>query len=184
MPMCCVELTRRAVLIEPLCGFGRPASEHNSTTCGILQENEVAIPRGGVNCLAHEYPALDAAWWRSTSPGVGQQLGVAFHNFGPTLQHLCRADEVEWPRLVPPTESWPPLRCVRRRPPTSPLARSSAVQPDPPIPRLPPFGLWRRGVDSAAPARRGTDESWPTLLSHDLAGPRPNQRDCCPRGYA
>ena len=31
-----------------------------------------------------------------------QQLVVAFHNFGPTLQHLCRADEVELPRLAPP----------------------------------------------------------------------------------
>ena len=67
MPMCCVELTRRAVLIEPLCGFGRPASERNSTTCGILQDNELAIPRGGVNCLAHDYPALDVSWRRSTS---------------------------------------------------------------------------------------------------------------------
>ena len=67
MPMCCVELARRALLIEPLCGFGRPASDRNSTTCGILQENDDAIPRGGVNGLAHEYPALDAAWRRSTS---------------------------------------------------------------------------------------------------------------------
>jgi hypothetical protein len=33
-----------------------------------------------------------------------QQLVVAFHNFGPTLQHLCRADEVDLPRLVPPIE--------------------------------------------------------------------------------
>ena len=39
--------------------LGRPASDRNSTTCGILQDNEVAIPRGGINCVAHEYPALD-----------------------------------------------------------------------------------------------------------------------------
>ena len=70
MPMCCVELTRRAHLIKPLCSFGRPANERKSTTCGILQDNELAIPRGGVNCLAHEYPALDAVWRRSTSRGL------------------------------------------------------------------------------------------------------------------
>jgi hypothetical protein len=105
---------------------------------------------------------------------------VAFHNFGPTLQHLCRADEVELPRLGPPVESWPPLRRVRRRPPISPLAPSSAVRSDPPKPRFPLSGLWRRGIDSAPPARGGTEGSGPTLLSHDSAGPRPDQRDCCP----
>ena len=59
MPMRCVELTRRALLIEPLRGIGRPANERKSTTCGILQDNEVAIPRGGINSVAHDYPALD-----------------------------------------------------------------------------------------------------------------------------
>ena len=29
-----------------------------------------------------------------------QQFVVAFHNFGPTPQHLCRADEVELPCLA------------------------------------------------------------------------------------
>jgi hypothetical protein len=95
-----------------------------------------------------------------------QQLVVAFHNFAPTLQHLCRA---------PPVGSWPPLRRVRHRPPTSPLARSSVVQSDPPIPRLPLRGLWRRGIDSAPRARGGTEASGPTLLSQNSAGPRPDQ---------
>ncbi len=37
-----------------------------------------------------------------------QQLVVAFHNVDPTLQHLCRAEEVEWPCLAePPVESRP-----------------------------------------------------------------------------
>ena len=67
MPMCCIELTRRAVLIEPLCEFGRPASDRNSTACAILQDNEVAIPRGSINCLAHENTTLDVSRRRSTS---------------------------------------------------------------------------------------------------------------------
>ena len=185
MPMCCVELTRRALLIEPLCGFGRPANERKSTTCGILQDNEVAVPRGGVNCLAHEYPALNVSWRPSASRGVGlQQHILACQNFGPALPHPRRADEVELPRLAPRAEPWPPLRRVRRRPPTSPLARSSVVKSDPLIPRLPLCGLWRRGIGNEPSAREGTEGSWPTLFSHDLAGPRPDQRDCCARGYA
>ena len=70
-----------------------------------------------------------------------QQLVVAFHSFGPTLQHLCRAEEVELPCLAQLIKSWLRLRRVQRRPPTSQLVRSNAVQSGPPIPRLPLCGL-------------------------------------------
>src|SRR5687767_8054773 len=91
------------------------------------------------------------------------------------LQHLCRAEEVEWPCLAQQIESWLPLRRARRRPPTSQLARSSVVQSDPPITRLPLCGLWQPGIDSAPPARGGTDASRLALLVCDSVGPVPDQ---------
>ena len=70
------------------------------------------------------------------------QFVVAFHNFASTLQHFCRADEVELLRRAPSVGSWSSLRRVRRRPPNfsaSAIERGAIGSPN--TARLPLCGL-------------------------------------------
>lgn len=78
--MCRPELARRPLIIEPLRGFHRPASNRIGAAFGTLQNDELAIPWRGIDCPAHESPALERA--------VGEKVGV----------HSALLDTVALPR--------------------------------------------------------------------------------------
>src|SRR5262249_4726219 len=66
-----------AVEVEPLRRFDRPAGDAEGAGCGILQDDEVAILRGGCDGLTHECAALRTEASRQTLhlPRCGAKAG-------------------------------------------------------------------------------------------------------------